>query len=372
MAAMSSEVPERSWSQSGASVLGVRQRQSWRPSAVNAAQSLVSRVVHRAGRLMHNSERLSARYEQFTRRLEPWPEWFPWSLESLPAARPQEGRPAQPPVATWTTDQRQLASTGETESPVPQAAALTLPHPALRLAILRSAGPTAPATMVKTQVLHHAPDLPARVRDWSSFSSAEPRASASGSSFQSNGPSAASSGHDWERPLLPTQSMAFQPRLTLNISLAPRQEVYGGFPVSPSSVAGLMETGWIGLDHTPPLSRRTVANEAPSPVPPPGPIPSLLPQSQGVIEQLLDRTLLPGQLPGLELRLLSLEGPASMAPGTPSTIDSGPPTADGATPPVSMPAALPEPSLDINAITDKVYQTLQRHQQLERERRGLY
>ena len=35
-------------------------------------------------------------------------------------------------------------------------------------------------------------------------------------------------------------------------------------------------------------------------------------------------------------------------------------------------ASAPPPPLDINAVADRVYQTLQRRQQLERERRGLY
>jgi hypothetical protein len=37
-----------------------------------------------------------------------------------------------------------------------------------------------------------------------------------------------------------------------------------------------------------------------------------------------------------------------------------------------VPASPPVPQLDINAIADKVSQTLQRRQQFERERRGLY
>ena len=77
---------------------------------------------------------------------------------------------------------------------------------------------------------------------------------------------------------------------------------------------------------------------------------------------------MPEPLPGLEVRLVPPdvrpvgEPRAPADPPTPPTVVEEPRRAapDGA------------PALDIDALADKIYQTLQRRQQFERERRGLY
>jgi hypothetical protein len=101
-------------------------------------------------------------------------------------------------------------------------------------------------------------------------------------------------------------------------------------------------------------------------------MPGLPPETQGVIEKLIERTVMPTALPGLELRLVSPEQQASAIHRPSDTAERSQPTANGSTPPMPVPAALPTPQLDVNAIADKVYQKLQRRHQLERERRGLY
>jgi hypothetical protein len=101
-------------------------------------------------------------------------------------------------------------------------------------------------------------------------------------------------------------------------------------------------------------------------------MPSSLPEAHGAIEKLIERTVLPVPLPGLELRLVSPEKQSSSIDRASDATDGRPPKADVSTPPTSVPASSPMPQLDINRVADKVYQTLQRRQLLERERRGLY
>jgi hypothetical protein len=80
----------------------------------------------------------------------------------------------------------------------------------------------------------------------------------------------------------------------------------------------------------------------------------------------------PGTLPGLELRLVS---PDKQPSGThrPAAVAQEAWQTPAAAPwPPPAPAAPATPVLDINAISEKVYNRLLRRQQLERERRGLY
>jgi hypothetical protein len=101
-------------------------------------------------------------------------------------------------------------------------------------------------------------------------------------------------------------------------------------------------------------------------------IPQSPPDAQGAIVKLIEQTVQPGTLPGLELRLVSpdkqpsgsrrLAEVAQDARQTTAAVPLQPPA----------PAAPSPPVLDINAISAKVYDRLLRRQQLERERRGLY
>jgi hypothetical protein len=90
--------------------------------------------------------------------------------------------------------------------------------------------------------------------------------------------------------------------------------------------------------------------------------------AQTVVERWIEQTVLPAPLPGLELRLLRTEQQASTDNRSSQSSDNEQPATSVPTPPPAATA----PPLDINAIADKVYQTLQRRQQVERERRGLY
>jgi hypothetical protein len=90
--------------------------------------------------------------------------------------------------------------------------------------------------------------------------------------------------------------------------------------------------------------------------------------ARGVVEQLIERTLLPAPLPGLEVRLVPPEHRLTSEARAPAEAPDPPPSPEERRP---EPAA-PPPALNIDALADRVYQTLQRRQQLERERRGLY
>jgi hypothetical protein len=91
-----------------------------------------------------------------------------------------------------------------------------------------------------------------------------------------------------------------------------------------------------------------------------------IPQIDSVVEKVIERTHEAVPMPGLEIRLIR--------PSERETSDQRQRAdeRDRATPSAPAPSAPPAPQLDINAVADKVYQTLVRRQQFERERKGLY
>ncbi len=99
---------------------------------------------------------------------------------------------------------------------------------------------------------------------------------------------------------------------------------------------------------------------------------TLRPEPQGGLEKFLEQYVVPAPMPGLAMRLLEPAPESEVFDQRPS--DSGE-RAGRQEPVASAPApqtAPPQPpSLDINAIAERVYQTLRRREQLERERRGL-
>jgi hypothetical protein len=173
---------------------------------------------------------------------------------------------------------------------------------------------------------------------------------------------------------------AFQTRLVSSVSPFPRQEVRGGFPTSVKTeirldgdisfdgrVAGpASDTSASGnnlslesalLAGSPPSGRAATQLE--------------IAKSSGAIERLIDRTVLPVPLPGLQIRLVKPDDSASAAQRSANDATEGGRSTIGL-PNAQAPVPAAPPPLDINAVADKVYQTLQRRHQLERERRGLY
>ena len=161
---------------------------------------------------------------------------------------------------------------------------------------------------------------------------------------------------------------AFRPRLVSSVSSFPRQEVHGGFPID-------LKTE-VRPDRDTPSA---------SPVAVPAPVfgsnveaASLTGSDQvnmsepaGVIERLINQTVAPVALPGIQLRLLTPDAAeAASKASTPNTPQGGRSTAEK--PKEPAPISATPPPLDIDAVANKVYQTLQRRHRLEQERRGLY
>src|SRR5205823_870219 len=92
--------------------------------------------------------------------------------------------------------------------------------------------------------------------------------------------------------------------------------------------------------------------------------PSRPPDARSVVEQLIEGTLMPNPLPDLELRLVRPEEHAVGEVHSPSDVPNPPPAREE----VQREAPERAPALDLDALAEKIYQTLQRRQQFERER----
>jgi hypothetical protein len=160
------------------------------------------------------------------------------------------------------------------------------------------------------------------------------------------------------------QLSAFQPRLVSSVSSLQRQEVRGGFPLSMKAEVRDDEDAssddLVGVSvRTTSALRNDGATESRS----------LAPSRQAEIPEPVASP--PMALPGVQIRLLKPDEPASTTPPSGTNVAEGGRSAiDRSKPQPPMPAA--PPPLDINAVADRVYQVLQRRHQLERERRGLY
>jgi len=168
------------------------------------------------------------------------------------------------------------------------------------------------------------------------------------------------------------EQLAFSSRLVSAVSSFPRHEVRGGFPVSRKTEirrdgdifssdlfgASVRDTSVFGNYVSPETPSSAGARQGEAREPP------------AVIERLIERTVLPVALPGLQIRPVRPDASAPVTRRSTNDAPEGGRSAMG-TPKGPAPAPAPPP-LDINTVADKVYQTLQRRHQLERERRGLY
>ncbi|MCA1558376.1 MAG: hypothetical protein LC731_07550 [Acidobacteria bacterium] len=179
-------------------------------------------------------------------------------------------------------------------------------------------------------------------------------------------------------------SQGFSPRLNLSTWHRPRREVQGGFPYMKTPLA-------MGAEDEPQRARvetltpreEALADDAlrvaplrstPSQILQPSYTPASQPVPQGAIEKLIARSIMPAQLPGLEMRLLTPEEQSSRFNDAREASETQHQAAhDKSENHAGAFAQPPETSaLNINEVADRVYQTLVRRQQLERERRGLY
>lgn len=336
---------------------GLAMRQSWQPIATQKAGALMAGIGQRTAPMLENVLRVSDWYEQFTRRVQPWSGWTAMPLEFLRHNVPPHDTELPKDVQPHTTVISWVEAPTHRSFTTPQ----RLSRPAIRLSTLRVSGATALAQ----------PNFSARTAVSQSASSTLPV-----------NPIAVG-----DRLFVPSFSTAEQPqiapRLVLNIAPNPRREVQGGFPTRPLPLVASVQSEATG---EPGSTRRPIA-VAPLQVEPervpagtisPDDVPTVVaqaisPEPEGLIDQesaiakLIANSFLPVPMPGLEIRLAS---PATQEDRYQSTkpVDSSP----APSMPPSPPPPPPTPQLNINEIADKVYQTLQRRQQFERERRGLY
>jgi hypothetical protein len=157
---------------------------------------------------------------------------------------------------------------------------------------------------------------------------------------------------------------AFQPRLVSRASSLQRQEVGGGFPV-PMAAEGRDDADTSSDDPRGGSGRETSASRDDRAM-----------ESRSLVssrraEVPKPAAIPPMALPGVQIRLLKPDESASTTPPSGKNVaEAGRSAIDISKPKAPMPSA--PPPLDINAVADKVYQTLQRRLQFERERRGLY
>ncbi len=413
----------------GQMLAGVRNRQSWRPPAARAADALLTGIVNHFEPFARNAARLLAWHNQFTRRVRPWPGWsqsFEFREDELPAVgqtKTAAVRMIGADAADSTNKSSVAASTNKTPPPIVQRFAAVMhtlpsarqrrvhalaPRPKPVITIRRAMRITeaAPGNRAGSEKLSDRRTSVARSL-WQPFFSAKTTEAGDLSNLQSRAMAPVAQKHIAWLPSLLANLAPIEPRLTRTVSSSPRHEVPGGFPTIKPSLPAMQETGRKTQDMTesllwqraetflaqptalvqhtqthedsssPPFRREVPAQDSPL-------------EREEAIEKLIQNTLLPVPLPGLELRLLPPgKQPPSIGPSsnadrgeqpeigsrheTGSQHETGSRHETGTSPsPRLPPASPPAPALNINEVADKVYQTLMRRQQLERERKGLY
>ncbi len=156
-----------------------------------------------------------------------------------------------------------------------------------------------------------------------------------------------------------------------------RREVPGGFPFvdsvfswqpqSDSTIAEPhMKASVVSREHPSPTTSAQLRTE----------IASRVDEKEGVIERLIERTVQPTTLSGLQVKLASKDTDihGSEKPAATRVVHAEQPkdAVAAVTEPAGITAVPPAAPLDINLVAGKVYQMLMRRQQLEQERRGLY
>jgi hypothetical protein len=397
---MAAEIPGQPPEPRSGPLSSVQGRQTWRPPAVRAAASLMATITRRHRPFVQHASRLSAWYEQCTARMQPWSGWLPLSLELRPEVLLPTEYPHVPEVvnrsSSLDSEGSGSASISTNKMPAPLAqrsaapalhtiitpppAAPSLYRPALRLATLRRVHSTIAATASRGPGRHpsHTPELGlhGRVpgRNWQPLFAAPQQWAHDENVPESRFPFPwARSPQEalWRALLAPLTSVP-EPRLSLTISPSPRQEVQGGFPSQPLPSVNGSETAHIPA--APLLAPLRITHETFLSSPLQQAVARVgAVSAPGAIEELMERTVLPGLLPGLELRLVPPDQPV---PAThwplSSATESGQPTEEKSQSPGPATSTPPIPQLDIEAVADRVYHTLRRREQVERERRGLY
>lgn len=294
-------------------------RQSWRPLALRGT-ALLLKALNRRNRWLEQT--ITARLswtEALSRRLAPW------------SALPLELRAERPTSLTARAPVNRCADTSRPLSKARDGVAvqtMTVARPAVRLAIMREPGrdgvsdrslpPAVPRLLADNR---RARSLPVDT-GITELPLVDPVISAPRSE----------SAYRSERLELPAHA---QPRMLPVVALRPSQTDSGPLTSFSPEIA------------------------------PTAPAALAAPVAPGAVEMLLAQSGKP--IPGLELRLLRQESAGAGPPPPASKAEAD--DQGSSAPPVQM--SVPAP-LDINTVADRVYQTLMRRQQLERERRGLF
>ncbi len=312
----------------GSGLTGAHDRCTWRPAAMLPMADLMAGIAHRTASWGLTIGHAGAWHEAAAQRSQRWSGWLPMALE-YPAAYLSSGVVRSAPSS-------------------PHREAATPSH----------AGPThvwQPQIFSSTTVVSSTP--------------------------------VGSSPAIW-RPLQLTQVTVIEPRLETCAQAQPRQEIRGGFPNQHADMGPAQPSVHATPSPSVPWARaaaeitpaRTVLETmaqplAASPLPVPTThmpqAPGTAAETPGTIAELIAQTVEPISLSGIDLR----PAPNPSLSAAPGSRPDGPPQgapAAVATPVPAAPPAAPAARVDINAISEKVYQNIKRRQQLERERKGLY
>jgi hypothetical protein len=177
------------------------------------------------------------------------------------------------------------------------------------------------------------------------------------------------------RPEIMNTTLLRESRLILNVSPSPRREVRGGFPAAQTRVESLSqaeptrrartaqaETSLESFVERGAFRDQTTAADSRAPSP----------DSAGAIERLIERTVMPGPLPGLSMRLIEGENFPPQTESLTPRQDQAKRESDDEARSRLTPPPQPPPQLDVNKVSEKVFETLRRREQSERERKGLY
>ncbi len=333
---------------------GARARLRWRPPALRAGHALVMRAVAHDAFAARTMGPLQAWHDRMSRRVHPWTGWSP------PVS------PAPWPLAPALSD-TEAGRTALERGPV-------RPDQTLRVMSKPAAPVRADAAVGGAAIDRAAADAPGildarsvagrfgRTAEPKDAVPSSPMAPEAGSGRLETPPSVEPVARPGTAtPRLPNAA-TFQP-LHLSVSSQPRWEVRGGFPGIESFPGGPIPSG----------PAQPLNGVAPRPDVDRPPLPSMTvlasrPGAQPAIERLIERTVRPTPLPGLEIRVVQPKGGEQEDERRPAGTEERSDGGDAA----GAPAASPPPPLDINAVTERVYQLLVRRQRFERERRGLY
>lgn len=340
-------------------------RQAWQPIGARGRDSLLSRIFGGLELFLGKAAGLQGWHERCTRRILLWGRWLPLSYEFAPENGAAEGK--EPAVAMAVPLSR------NPEFRFPRGAltpATHLSNPAVRERKVTQ--PQRFETVLARPTIN--PAVLTRVEKAANMM----RRGEAGNYSQSPVPHSPRRAHHplpW-RGLPPADAPMLQARLGLVLSPVPRREVPGGFPVSRDLATARREAEQIRTEPAAPPSPRPNAGQldtwAPTSQHAVTPL-NRLSKAESAIEKLIEHTVAPVSLPGLELRpaprgMQSFAGQRQAHEPTEDRRSE----AHRSTAPRPGPIPAPPPQLDINAVADKVYQTLLRRQQVERERRGLY